>query len=121
MFELHNRAIQAAERFVERRGYEVLGTKWTKDGLAGCIDLVAEDEGTVVFIDVTACDHSEGGFREGNLTREQFEVLAAAWLGENSPEGDISVRFDRIDMIVVSEDRALLRHHISALSDGAVG
>ena len=119
MKNLHERAVQAAIRFVERRGYNVLDQDWTKEGLAGRIDLVAEDEDTIVFIDVTATNHDEGGFSQGNLTREQFELLAAMWLEKNTPEGDISVRFDGIDMIVVSPDRALLRHHINKLSAAA--
>ena len=120
MNELHTKAVSAAQRFVERRGYEVLGTDWSKEGLAGSLALIARDEDTVVFIDVVAVDHSEGGFSEGTLSREQFEVLAAAWLGENAPEGDVGCRFDRISMIVVSPDRALLRHHISAMAAGEV-
>lgn len=120
MNELHDRAVQAATRFLDRKGVEVLETGWTQEGIAGRLDLVADDEGTVVFVDVTAVDRSEGGFAEGNLTREQFELLAASWLAGNSPDGDVPVRFDRIDMIVVSEDRALLRHHINFLGAGSV-
>lgn len=37
---------------------------------------------------------------------------------ENEPEGDVQVRFDVIDMIVVPESRALLRHHTNALGNG---
>ena len=115
MKNLHERAVEAAIRFVERRGYEVLDQNWTCEGMAGRLDLVAMDEGTIVFIEVTAANREEGGFSEGNLTREQFELLAATWLEGNTPEGDVSVRFDGIDMIVVSTDRALLRHHINKL------
>ena len=116
MKNLHERAVEAATRFVERRGYEVLDKNWTNEGLAGRLDLIAQDEDAIVFIDVTATDHAEGGFSESSLTREQFELLAAMWLKDKSPEDDITVRFDGIDMIVVSEDRALLRHHINKLS-----
>ena len=119
MNELHTKAVQAAERFLERKGYEVLDCNWSVEGLAGEIGVVADDEGTICFVDVTATMHGDGGFSEGTLSREQFELLAASWLAGNSPEGDVACRFDRISMIVVSEDRALLRHHISALSDGA--
>ena len=72
MKKLHDRAVQAATRFVERRGYGVLGSDWSCEG------------------------------------------LAAKWLTCNCPEGDIAVRFDRVDMLVVGESKALLRHHINA-------
>lgn len=114
MKKLHDRAVQAATRFVERRGYGVLGSDWSCEGLAGRIDVIAEDEDAIVFIVVTATDRSEEGFAECPITREQFEVLAAKWLTCNCPEGDIAVRFDRVDMLVVGESKALLRHHINA-------
>lgn len=115
---MHDRAVKAAAAFLERKGAEVVDTDWGTEGTAGRISLVARDEDAMIFVDVTAVDRSEGGFSEGNLTREQFELLAAIWLGEHGTEGDITVRFDRIDLIVVSEDRALLRHHRNALGDG---
>ena len=70
-------------------------------------------------IQVTAANREEGGFSEGNLTREQFELLAATWLEGYTPEGDVPVRFDGIDMIVVNAGRALLRHHINKLGSFA--
>ena len=115
--ELQSKAIQAATRFCERRGYEILATEWQPEEGDGRIDLVAEDEGAIVFIDVTATSHEDGGFANGHTERADMEMLAATWLGQNSPEGDVSVRFDVIDMIVVSTDRALLRHHINAYSE----
>lgn len=113
MNALHIRALEAAERFVGRKGYEVLDRSWSREGMAGHIDLVAADDGEIVFIAVTAADHAEDGFAGSAISREQNEVLAASWLADNTPEGDVSIRFDAIDMIVVSESRALLRHHIN--------
>ena len=80
MKNLHKRAVEAAIRFVERKGYEVLDRNWSCESVAGRLDLVAMDEDAIVFIDVTAANREEGGFSEGNLTREQFELLAATWL-----------------------------------------
>lgn len=119
MNDLHERAVKAAIRFCEHRGYEILDEGWTKEGTAGRIDLVAREDDVLVFIDVTVAEQSDGGFKEGNLTREQFEMLAALYLGENEPEGDIPVRFDSIDLIVVNDNRALLRHHINRLGSCA--
>lgn len=119
MKNLHERAVEAAIRFVERKGYEVLDRNWSCEGVAGRLDLVAMDEDAIVFIDVTAANREEGGFSEGNLTREQFELLAATWLEGYTPEGDVPVRFDGIGMIVVNAGRALLRHHINKLGSFA--
>ena len=116
-FELQEKAVKAATRFIERKGYELLETGWTSpEGTQ--IDLVASDDDTLVFIDVTATEYGEGGFEGGKVKRGDLEIAAASWLAGNTPDGDIQVRFDIIDMLVVSTDRALLRHHINAFSCG---
>ena len=61
---------------------------------------------------------ARGGFEGGKVKRGDLEIAAASWLAVNSPDGEIQVRFDIIDMLVVSTDRALLRHHINAFSCG---
>lgn len=112
-FELQEKAVKAAARFIERKGYELLETGWTSpEGTR--IDLIASDEDTLVFIDVTATEYGEGG----KVKRGDLEIAAASWLAGNTPDGEMQVRFDIIDMLVVSADRALLRHHINAFSCG---
>lgn len=61
-FELQEKAVKAAARFIERKGYEFLETGWTSpEGTQ--IDLIASDDDTLVFIDVTATEYGEGGLR----------------------------------------------------------
>ena len=62
MKEMHERAVKAAARYAEIKGYEVVDRDWASEALAGRIDLVAKDDGAYVFIEVTAVDRSEGGF-----------------------------------------------------------
>ena len=52
MNNLHEKAIAASERFLERRGYEVLSTSWEAPDGFGAIDVVAMDEDTIVFVTV---------------------------------------------------------------------
>ncbi len=59
-------------------------------------------------------------FNVAETSREQFEVLATAWLAHHGPEGDVSAALTRIDLLVMSQDRALFRHHIDHLCDGTV-
>lgn len=116
-FELQEKAVKAAARFIERKdssfsrpvGLPPEGTQ---------IDLIANDEDALVFIDVTATEYGESGFEGGKVKRGDFEIAVASWLAGNSPDGEIQVRFSIIDMLVVSADRALLRHHINAFSCG---
>lgn len=112
-FELQEKAVKAATCFIERKGYELLEIGWASpEGTR--IDLIANDEDTLVFIDATATEYGEGG----KVKRSDLKIAAASWLAGNSPDGEIQGRFDNIDILVVSADRALLRHHINAFSCG---
>ena len=112
---LQDRAVEAAARFLEVRGYETLATGWKSPETRGTIDLVARDPESddLVFVDVSARPNSGAGFGDGRNDRETMELLAVSWLVENDFAESVGVRFDKISMIVVGEDRALLRHHIN--------
>lgn len=115
MKNLQEKAITASEKFLERRGYEIIDTNWEAPDGFGTIDIVAEDEDTIVFVDVKAARGTDG-FPDEGKSRDKREILAAKWLAENSDRADMTIRFDAIAMMVVSEDRSLLRHHINQLS-----
>ncbi|WP_245236838.1 YraN family protein [Trueperella pyogenes] len=117
MSNLHEKAIAASERFLERRGYEVLSTSWEAPDGFGTIDVVAMDEDTIVFVTVEAKNATDG-FPEEDNDRVKREALAAKWLAENADRGDVSVRFDAISMMVVSEDRAPAPSHQPAFHHG---
>lgn len=70
-----------------------------------------------MFVDVSARPNSGAGFGDGRNDREAMELLAVSWLAENDFAESVGVRFDKISMIVVGEDRALLRHHINAFGE----
>lgn len=116
---LQDRAVKAAARFLEIRGYETLATGWKSPETGGTIDLVASDPDSddLVFVDVSARPNSGAGFGDGRNDRETMELLAVSWLVENDFAESVGVRFDKISMIVVGEDRALLRHHINAFGE----
>ena len=114
--ELHRRAVKAATQSILRKGYEVIDTDW-ESVCGGHIDLVAEDNGELVFIDVTVSEGQEKGFLDGNPNQNQTEIMAAQWLAASSPaDGDLKVRFDTISLIVLNEQRAFLRHHTNVFS-----
>lgn len=112
--ELHRRAVKAATRFILRRGWEVIDTDW-ESVYGGHIDLVAEDNGELVFIEVTETEDLERGYLDSN--QNQMEIMAARWLAASSPaDGDLKVRFDTISLIVLNEQRAFMRHHTNVFS-----
>ena len=72
MSELKEKAIKAAEKFLERRGYEVIESNWKSEG-GNSLDLVAREDDTVVFVDV----YARHGFDKG-MPEEGNEALANA-------------------------------------------
>lgn len=118
MKNLQERAIKAAEKYLNHKGYAVVETNWKSDG--GSIDLIARDEDALVFVDVAANEGTDKGMPEENLpaARERMEGNAAKWLSAHADDDavtDVRVRFDTIGMMVLSENKALLRHHINCL------
>lgn len=119
MYELKEKAVKAAARFLIQRGYEVVEIGWKSEG-GNTIDVVAREDDAVVFVDVYARLGADRGMPEdgGEASRERREIAAATWLAEHDGEEglvDLPIRFDSIAMMVIGESRALLRHHINCL------
>ena len=58
------------------------------------------------------------GFPEAHRARGLREALAATWLAGNGDDyADTPVRFDEVAMMVVKENRALLRHHVNCFGE----
>ena len=112
--ELGRRGEQAAVRFLERKGYEILETNW--ECFAGEADIISIDEETLVFTEVKTRTSIEKGFPAEAVDakkRERYEKIAACYLrGYDGPSQ--RVRFDVISILVISEDRAFLRLHTNA-------
>ena len=111
---LRERAIEAAVRFMERHDYEVLEREWFCE--AGTVDIVAMQDGVLVFASVTVRECAEGGFIEEDCSpqaRAHNEQLAAAFLAATDYV-DVQFRFDVISLLVIGSSRAMLRHHINA-------
>ena len=114
--EFKMRANEAAEKFLYRRGYDILETQWTCE--AGTVDVVAREDDALVFVDVRFTDLSDSDFPGTAMTEDERrarEAVAMAYLSE-SDFIDMRIRFDTLDVKAVAPDRAILRHHINAMS-----
>ena len=118
MNDMKEKAMGAVKAFLERKGYEIVDEAWQGPEGIGGIDLVAVDEdGTLVFVDATARIGTDG-FPEAHRARGLREALAATWLAGNGDDyADTPVRFDEVAMMVVKENRALLRHHVNCFGE----
>lgn len=116
--ELGRRGEEAAARFLDRRGYEIVERNWSC--AAGEADIVARDGEALVFVEVKTRSSTEKGFPAEAVDaakRNRYERIAALFL-KGYDVVDVQVRFDVISLVVVGPDRALIRHHINAFAAG---
>lgn len=107
------RGEDAACAYLERCGICVIERQWSCD--AGKIDVVAWEGDTLVLVEVKTG-------KPGNKVSQPLSAagarrirrIAEAYL-EYADVSDKSWRLDRIDLLVISADRALLRHQRDAL------
>ena len=116
---LFDRAVSASARYLELKGYEVVEQNWSPEGSDESVPLIAYEDDTLVFIDVTVRNGFEGFVPESETDREAMEVLAAKYLAQTGDEPNFEVRFDIISMMVIGETRAMIKHHINAFSEAA--
>lgn len=105
MDELRSPALEAANDFFIRKGYEVLELDW-KEGDAAC-DVIAREGDCLVFAFVSA---STSGFVSVEKEREDLEKVAATYLASHPDTPDGPIRFDAAEIHVVADERAILRH-----------
>lgn len=114
--DLGMRGESAAAAFLERRGYDILERNWTCNW--GEADIIARDDENLVFVEVKTRRDCDKGMPEEAVNaakRERYEKIAIAFL-RDCEIVDVSVRFDVVSIVVIANDRALIRHHIGAFS-----
>ena len=114
--ELGRRGEDAAARFLDRRGYDIIERNWTC--VAGEADIIARDGEFVVFVEVKTRSSCEKGLPSEAVDaakRERYERIAALYL-QDFDVVDVPIRFDIVSIVVVGSDRAMIRHHINAFS-----
>jgi putative endonuclease len=83
-----------AAQFLQRKGYRILDRNWCCRG--GELDLVCDDAGTIVFVEVRARRdgrHGTPGETVGALKRRRVVRAAGLWLLQ-AKRGDVPCRFD---------------------------
>lgn len=117
--ELGKRGEEAAVRYLEAKGYEIIKRNWyCKFGEA---DIIARDiDGTICFVEVKTRRSIEAGFPEEAITREKrrrYERIALCYMMVDDEWDDSTdVRFDAIGICATGPHRAMLRHHKSCFN-----
>ena len=116
--KIGKRGLNAAERYLKLMGYKVLDRSW--ECPAGEVDLVAKDGDVLVFVTVKTRTSIERGLPKestGPDARARCEKVASYYLC-GCRDLDYPVRFDEVSLLVVAEDRALVRHYQNVFGCG---
>lgn len=103
-----------------KRGYEILDRNWTC--FAGEADIIARDGDILVFAEVKTRSDERMGFPSEAVTKEKrhrYEKIACAYVADHEFT-DMMMRFDVLGMLVIDEERFVVRHHINAFCAGDV-
>jgi putative endonuclease len=114
--ELGRRGEAAAAAYLQRAGLTVAVTNWRTAG--GEVDIVAWDGPDLVLVEVKTRRSMAMGTPEEAVSpskQRRLVRLARAYLAETGSKPRL-VRFDVVSLRVLSEDRALLRHHRNAFT-----
>ncbi len=116
--ELGMRGEAAACELLRRKDYVILERNWTCP--AGEADIVALDEGCIVFVEVKTRAGVERGLPEEAVTarkRAKYERIAGYFLSDYDGPG-ARVRFDVVGVLALPRGRALARHVVNAFGAG---
>ena len=103
---LWKRAMDAAERCLESKGYKILAREYD------VADIVALDgDGTLCFI----CLQVAHGVEEERMPmRSRMEHTALHYMCEEEWEEGTPLRFDNITLMIAGGSKAMVRHHLGA-------
>lgn len=115
---LKQRGEDAAAAYLERCGIAVFERKWSCE--AGSIDILAWDGDVLVLVDVKTGKTSRQGMGRSvsGAAARKVRRIAEAYIEQSDLDG-VQWRYDRIDILVIAEDRALLRHHRDAIESAS--
>lgn len=112
--KLHQAAVDAASRFLDKRGYASIDTSFKG------ADIIARDPESraLVFVEVKARSDSKSGFPTYDITdakRAKMERVALAYVCAHDL-GETMVRFDVVSVVICAPNRAMIKHHINAFA-----
>lgn len=114
MKEFIEKSNQAAAAYLNRRGYEIVEQPW-EDDIDSPVSIVAQDEDSLVFVSVAVRRNSDS-FPQEHVNEEELEGFAISWLKDNRDHAACAIRFDHIGLLLISPDRALIKHHSNVMS-----
>lgn len=114
--ELGTRGEAAASSFLQKQGYAILGKNFRTR--AGEIDIIAEDNGTLVFVEVKTRRSDAYGLPEEAVdARKQRKIVdAARYYLHRYNHADRDCRFDVVGVELCGSDGDRINHVRNAFS-----
>ena len=112
--QLGNRGEVSAAWYLKNHDFVILDTNWRCS--YGEVDIVAMDDGCLVFVEVKTRSSMAQGFPNEAVTvkkRRKYENIALAYLVCHDIT-DMPMRFDVVDVVRIDEDRCVIKHHVNA-------
>ena len=107
---------KAAARHLQRLGYRVVARNYRCP--AGELDLIAVDEGSIVFVEVKTRRSADAADPEVNVTsakRRQLTRAARYYLMHKSAQ-DHPARFDVVAVVLPESGKPLIEHFVDAFA-----
>ena len=109
----HQRGKHATVEFLERVGIEVIDTDVEAGGMT--IDVLGDDDGVTVLVFVTVRENScSGDDTEVAIDAERAKRAVETLRSEREISDEW--RVDAVTILIIGEDRALLRHQLGVMS-----
>lgn len=117
--KLAHKGMKAAKAYLENKGYEIVDVDYKCP--YGQIDVVSKFEDVLAFTSVSVYRNDQNKLPKERFSdddRQRMEQVMAHYLA-NHDYVDMSVRWDNMSILVITDDRALLRYHVNALGGEA--
>lgn len=107
--DLGRRGEEIARAYLENLGYRILKLNW-KYGRAE-VDMIADQDGTIIFVEVKARSSTDFGMPEEFVGRKkelQLEFASSGYIEMTNHQGEI--RFDVIAIVFENKDIYKINH-----------
>ena len=120
---LHNQLGEEGEKiavnYLKNRGYIIYHTNWRMSHLEA--DIIAEDNGEIVFIEVKTRSSNEYGEPEDAVDfKKEKDLLRLAKVYLENLQLEVPSRFDIVS-IIISSEKSNITHFQDAFSDMTLG
>lgn len=105
---MNTRVKKAVEHYLNMSGYAIIYTDFLGKNV-----IVADDEDYgIVFVHVHVDDDMSNHM--SRMKRDEFEDMIHKFFYQEHDPVEASIRYDTLELFVIKDDRAIIRHRVNA-------